>query len=160
MQTSILEQALAEVSEQGYADRPAIVLGREGWGQGLVGIVAGRLADTFARPVIVIGNHTSHMDSTALYYALPRRLRSRLYFAAAADRWFLKGRKGIRKQPWWRRWRVLPITGRRPGGCDAEWLIDKGSSIAIFPRARARARGRWAASRPAPPSSRSATASP
>jgi len=60
MQESIVEQALAEVSEQGYAERPAIVLGREGWSQGLVGIVAGRLADRFERPVIVIGFDGEH----------------------------------------------------------------------------------------------------
>jgi single-stranded-DNA-specific exonuclease len=54
-QDAILAEALAEGEEHGYAERPAIVLGREGWGQGLVGIVAGRLADRFARPVIVVG---------------------------------------------------------------------------------------------------------
>jgi single-stranded-DNA-specific exonuclease len=54
-QDAILTEALAEVEEQGYATRPALVLGREGWGQGLVGIVAGRLADRFGRPVMVVG---------------------------------------------------------------------------------------------------------
>jgi single-stranded-DNA-specific exonuclease len=54
-QDAILTEALAEVEEQGYAKRPALVLGREGWGQGLVGIVAGRLADRFGRPAIVVG---------------------------------------------------------------------------------------------------------
>src|SRR6185295_13328852 len=29
--------------------------GREGWNPGVVGIVAGRLADRYARPVIVVG---------------------------------------------------------------------------------------------------------
>lgn len=59
-QDTILAEALAEVEEHGYAGRPAIVLGREGWGQGLVGIVAGRLADRFARPVIVVGFEGGH----------------------------------------------------------------------------------------------------
>jgi single-stranded-DNA-specific exonuclease len=54
-QDAILAEALAEVEQQGYAGRPALVLGREGWGQGLVGIVAGRLADRFGCPVIVVG---------------------------------------------------------------------------------------------------------
>jgi len=60
MQASILDQALSEVNDRGFADSPAIVLGREGWSQGLVGIVAGRLADTFGRPVIVVGFEGEH----------------------------------------------------------------------------------------------------
>jgi 1-acyl-sn-glycerol-3-phosphate acyltransferase len=100
-------------------------------------------------PVIVIGNHTSHMDSTALYYALPRRFQSRLFYGAAADRWFLKGRKGIRKQPWWQSLQgSFPITrgGGRAALAYAEWLIDKGGSIAIFPegtRSRSGKMGRF-----------------
>jgi single-stranded-DNA-specific exonuclease len=55
LQDRMLDEALAEISERKYDDRPAIVLGREGWSTGIVGIVAGRLADKFARPVAVIG---------------------------------------------------------------------------------------------------------
>ncbi len=60
LQDTMLGEALAEVNERGYAERPAIVLGREGWSQGVVGIVAGRLADRFARPVIVVGFEGGH----------------------------------------------------------------------------------------------------
>jgi single-stranded-DNA-specific exonuclease len=56
----MLDEALAEIREQGYDERPAIVLGREGWGTGIVGIVAGRLADQFERPVVVIGFENGH----------------------------------------------------------------------------------------------------
>jgi single-stranded-DNA-specific exonuclease len=55
VQDRMLDEALAEIDAQGYRDAPAIVLGREGWNHGIVGIVAGRLADRYARPVIVIG---------------------------------------------------------------------------------------------------------
>ncbi|HVR18930.1 MAG TPA: single-stranded-DNA-specific exonuclease RecJ [Polyangiaceae bacterium] len=55
LQDRMLDEALAEIREEGYEDRGAIVLGREGWGTGIVGIVAGRLADRFARPVVVVG---------------------------------------------------------------------------------------------------------
>ncbi|HEX6766992.1 MAG TPA: single-stranded-DNA-specific exonuclease RecJ, partial [Polyangiaceae bacterium] len=55
LQDRMLDEALTEISERKYDDRPAIVLGREGWSTGIVGIVAGRLADKFARPVAVIG---------------------------------------------------------------------------------------------------------
>ena len=102
-------------------------------------------------PVIVIGNHTSHMDSTAMYYALPGHLRRNLYYGGAADRWFLKGRKGIRKQGWFASLQgSFPIT--RGGGSAAldypKWLIDHGGSIAIFPegtRSRSGKMGRFKA---------------
>jgi single-stranded-DNA-specific exonuclease len=55
LQDRMLDEAFAEIREQGYDERAAIVLGREGWSTGIVGIVAGRLADRFARPVVVIG---------------------------------------------------------------------------------------------------------
>lgn len=59
-QDAILAEALAEIEQHGYAERPALVLGREGWGQGLVGIVAGRLADRFGRPAVVVGFENGH----------------------------------------------------------------------------------------------------
>jgi single-stranded-DNA-specific exonuclease len=48
-------EACAEIEAQGFAKRAAIVIGREGWNPGIVGIVAGRIADRFERPVIVVG---------------------------------------------------------------------------------------------------------
>ncbi len=36
-------------------DAPALVVGAEGWHQGVVGIIAARLVDQFARPAVVIG---------------------------------------------------------------------------------------------------------
>lgn len=54
-QERILAEALQEIEEQGYASRAAIVVGREGWNHGIVGIVAGRLAAQFQKPVIVFG---------------------------------------------------------------------------------------------------------
>lgn len=51
----ILEQALEDIASHGLAKHAALVLGRRGWNPGVVGIVAGRLADRFERPVIVVG---------------------------------------------------------------------------------------------------------
>jgi len=53
----ITEQAKKIVTEQGYdaPDKRAIVVGGEGWHPGVVGIVASRLVDTFARPAVVLG---------------------------------------------------------------------------------------------------------
>jgi single-stranded-DNA-specific exonuclease len=55
LQDRMLDEALAEIREERYDECAAIVLGREGWGTGIVGIVAGRLADRFERPVVVVG---------------------------------------------------------------------------------------------------------
>jgi single-stranded-DNA-specific exonuclease len=55
LQDQMIVEALAEVRERRWDDAPAIVLGREGWLPGIVGIVAGRLADDLGRPVVVIG---------------------------------------------------------------------------------------------------------
>jgi single-stranded-DNA-specific exonuclease len=55
LQEAMAAEAIAEIERDGYADRPAIVVGREGWNFGVVGIVAGRLADRYARPVVVVG---------------------------------------------------------------------------------------------------------
>jgi single-stranded-DNA-specific exonuclease len=55
VQERMLEEALAEVQRERYGERAAIVVGREGWSHGIVGIVAGRLAADLKRPVAVIG---------------------------------------------------------------------------------------------------------
>lgn len=60
LQQRILAEALDEIERERYADRPAIVIGREGWNHGIVGIVAGRLAERFARPVVVAGFSDGH----------------------------------------------------------------------------------------------------
>jgi single-stranded-DNA-specific exonuclease len=54
-QERMLELALEEIEREGYASRPAIVLGQEGFNHGIVGIVSGRLAERFGRPVVVVG---------------------------------------------------------------------------------------------------------
>jgi single-stranded-DNA-specific exonuclease len=51
---------LAEIAAEGWAEHSAIVIGREGWNHGIVGIVAGRLADQFKRPVLAVGFSDGH----------------------------------------------------------------------------------------------------
>jgi single-stranded-DNA-specific exonuclease len=60
IQDRMLTEAEAEIEAQGYGARSALVLGREGWNHGIVGIVAGRLATKYDRPVIVAGFHDGH----------------------------------------------------------------------------------------------------
>jgi 1-acyl-sn-glycerol-3-phosphate acyltransferase len=88
-------------------------------------------------PAIFIGNHSSHMDMFVLFSALPERFRLRVAWGGAADRWFLKGRKGIRKQPWYfaLAMNVFPVQrgGGRAALSYAEELLDKRWSLVIFP---------------------------
>jgi 1-acyl-sn-glycerol-3-phosphate acyltransferase len=88
-------------------------------------------------PAIFIGNHASHLDSAAIAAAIPWRYRAHTYWGSAADRWFLKGRTQWWKQGWWRSLAYASFPIQRGGGSGtlayAEWLIDRGASIGIFP---------------------------
>jgi 1-acyl-sn-glycerol-3-phosphate acyltransferase len=93
--------------------------------------------DDVKGPAIFIANHTSFMDGPAMFAALPRRYRGKTAFPAAADRFFVKGRRDPRLQGWWFSlvYNTFPL--QRGGGratlAHADWLLDKGWSIGIFP---------------------------
>ncbi len=55
LQERIIDEACEEIDREGYAERPGIVVGRDGWNHGIVGIAAGRIAERHGKPVIVIG---------------------------------------------------------------------------------------------------------
>ncbi len=88
-------------------------------------------------PCIVIANHASHLDQYALLGALPEHIRSNIYFGAAADRWFLKGRKEITLQPWYQSLANGTYPIHRGGGSKAldypKWLLDQGANLMLFP---------------------------
>lgn len=54
-QESMLEDAEAEIQRAGWQAAEALVVGRESYNVGIVGIVAGRLADRYGCPVVVYG---------------------------------------------------------------------------------------------------------
>jgi len=54
LEAEVQRQALALVRQTGLDQRPVMVLGREGWHPGVLGIVAARLADEFHRPVALV----------------------------------------------------------------------------------------------------------
>jgi single-stranded-DNA-specific exonuclease len=54
IERKISQEAKALVEEMNLAGSPAFVLENPSWHAGLIGIVAGRLADTFARPVLLL----------------------------------------------------------------------------------------------------------
>ncbi|KYF98292.1 single-stranded-DNA-specific exonuclease RecJ, partial [Sorangium cellulosum] len=55
IQDEMLASALAEIERAGFDRDPAIVIARQGFHPGVVGIVAGRLTSRFGKPTIVIG---------------------------------------------------------------------------------------------------------
>lgn len=55
IQDEMLASALAEIERAGFDREPAILLARQGWHPGVVGIVAGRIASRFGKPTIVVG---------------------------------------------------------------------------------------------------------
>jgi len=54
LEEEVLRQAQALIRGQGLDKRPVVVLGREGWPSGILGIVASRLAEEFHRPVALV----------------------------------------------------------------------------------------------------------
>jgi 1-acyl-sn-glycerol-3-phosphate acyltransferase len=88
-------------------------------------------------PCIVVANHTSHLDALVLNAALPFRIRMNVYSGAAADRWFIKGRKELVMQPWYQSLAMGTFPIQRGGGSRAldypKWLLDQGCNLIIFP---------------------------
>lgn len=88
-------------------------------------------------PCIVVANHTSHMDGLVLNASLPRSMRLNVYSGAAADRWFIKGRKEFIMQPWYQSLALGSFPIQRGGGSRAleypKWLLDQGCNLIIFP---------------------------
>ena len=110
--------------------------------------------DALRGPAIFVANHASHLDSAALYNALPARYQHRLMFGAAADRFYVKGRKGYKKQGWYFSLAFNSFPIKRGGGRasleHAEWLLSKGWSIGIFPEGGRSSSGRLARFRVGP----------
>ena len=55
IQDVMMGEAYAEIEAKGWGATPGIVIAREGWHPGIVGIVAGRIASRYGRPTIVVG---------------------------------------------------------------------------------------------------------
>ena len=53
-QARILEEALELIEQDGLADDRVIIVGKDGWHAGVIGIVAGKIADIFYRPAVVL----------------------------------------------------------------------------------------------------------
>lgn len=51
----IVHEAKEMILERGYADDPILLVAKEGWPAGLIGLVAGKLTEQYCRPSFVLG---------------------------------------------------------------------------------------------------------
>lgn len=100
--------------------------------------------DALEGPCVFVGNHQSHLDTLLVHAALPEAIRSKLYFGAAQDRWYLRGQKKLTLKPWYQSLALGNFPINRGGGSEAlahaRWLLEKGQSVFLFPEGT-RARG-------------------
>lgn len=93
--------------------------------------------DSLQGPAIFIANHQSHMDTPVIVASLPDRIRDNLYFGAAADRWFVKGKDKLVLQPWYQSLVMGNFPIVRGGGSKTldypKWLLGRGCNVCIFP---------------------------
>ncbi len=54
IQRTMTAEAMSDIAANGWSDDSALVLARQGWHPGVVGIVAGRIADQYKKPTIVV----------------------------------------------------------------------------------------------------------
>lgn len=88
-------------------------------------------------PAVFIANHQSHVDTLVAHAALPEKIRRRIYFGAAQDRWFVKGKKKMILQPWYQSLALGNFPILRGGGkralSYAAWLLENGQHVFLFP---------------------------
>ncbi len=88
-------------------------------------------------PAIFVGNHTSHLDTILTQAALPDFVTEDLFYGAAQDRWFLKGRKKKELKPWYQSFVLGTFPILRGGGIGAlayaSNLLENGHNIFLFP---------------------------
>jgi len=85
-------------------------------------------------PCVFIANHSSHLDTIVTQHVLPEEVRSKLFYGAAQDRWFVKGKKKLELKPWYQSLALGTFPIMRGGGANAlehaRWLIQKKNAFA------------------------------
>ena len=93
--------------------------------------------DGLEGPCIFIANHQSHIDTLVVDAAIPESIRRRLFFGAAQDRWFIKGKKKMSLKPWYQSLVMGNFPILRGGGkralSYASWLLERGEHVFLFP---------------------------
>ncbi len=93
--------------------------------------------EALSGPAVFVANHQSHLDTLVVHAALPEHIRERLYFGAAQDRWFVKGKKKLTLKPWYQSLALGNFPVLRGGGkralSYAAWLLEKRQHVLLFP---------------------------
>ncbi|XOV83225.1 MAG: lysophospholipid acyltransferase family protein [bacterium] len=88
-------------------------------------------------PCVFVANHSSHLDTLVINESLPAEIRHNLFYGAAQDRWFVKGKDKMVLQPWYQSLALGNFPVMRGGGAQAlsyaHWLLAKGQHVLLFP---------------------------
>jgi 1-acyl-sn-glycerol-3-phosphate acyltransferase len=99
-------------------------------------IGANYLAD-IQGPCVFVANHQSHLDTLVVHHVLPEAIRSKLFYGAAQDRWFVKGQKKLALKPWYQSLALGTFPIMRGGGANAlehaHWLLKHKQHVFLFP---------------------------
>ena len=88
-------------------------------------------------PCVFVANHSSHLDTLVINESLPAHVRQNLFYGAAQDRWFVKGKDKMVLQPWYQSLALGNFPIMRGGGTGAlsyaHWLLEKQQHVLLFP---------------------------
>ena len=89
------------------------------------------------RGAVFVANHQSHLDTIIINEALPSAVRERIYYGAAQDRWFVKGKKKLTLKPWYQSLALGNFPIMRGGGSAAlayaNELLTRKQFVMLFP---------------------------
>ena len=89
------------------------------------------------RGAVIVANHQSHLDTVIINETLPADVRQRVFYGAAQDRWFVKGKKKLTLKPWYQSLALGNFPILRGGGSAAlsyaSWLLGRQQCVMLFP---------------------------
>ncbi|MEE4283761.1 MAG: lysophospholipid acyltransferase family protein [Pseudomonadales bacterium] len=93
--------------------------------------------ESLTGPCVFVANHSSHLDTLVINESLPASVRQNLFYGAAQDRWFVKGKDKMVLQPWYQSLALGNFPIMRGGGAGAlsyaNWLLEKQQHVLLFP---------------------------
>lgn len=102
------------------------------WSALTVHVHGERHLESLEPPFIAIGNHSSHVDTTVIYGALPRRLSRNLAAGAAADYFFTRKLPSLGTRLFFNAYPIDRGGMRSHAGLSGK-LLDEGVPLLIFP---------------------------